>query len=123
MRKRGVLAEAAKDPALHTQIAQRRGAVVGKLFLRHAVAHGSPGRAIRDQEELIGFSKQSNLGRRFEHAATRSDRCGADKLELGSFLTNAVEKKEAHPLFHADAARVKAAVANDLRSAPVRTFV
>src|SRR5882672_8667272 len=115
MGKRRVLAKAAKDSALDAEIAKRRGAVSRKLALRHTVAHRGPGGAIGNNRNVVGALHQSNLSRRFEHATTGGDGSGADKFELGSFLTNAVVQEKAHALFYPDAAGSNASVPNNLR--------
>src|SRR5229473_607905 len=123
VRKRGVLAKAAKDLALHPKITKRRGAVAGEFLLRHALAHRRPGRAIRDDREVVCFLHQSDLSLRFEHATTGGDRSRADKLEPGRCLANAIVEKKAHPLLDTDPPRTNAAIADDLRDAKIRALV
>src|SRR5260370_35974367 len=122
MGKRRVLAKAAKDSALDPEIPKRPGAVSRKLALRHAIPHRGPCGTIGNNRDVVGALHQSNLSRRFEHATTGSYGGGADKLELGSFLANAVVQEKAHPLFYPDAAGSNASVTNNLRESTIRTL-
>src|SRR6266542_1388810 len=123
MRKRGVPPKTAKDSALNTEVAKCRYTVGGKLALWHAVAHRGPGSAISDQGDVVRALHQGDLRGRLEHSTTGSDWRGTDKLELRHLAANAIEEKEAHAFFHADAARANPAIADDLRDAEIRTLI
>src|SRR5260370_29058513 len=105
VRKRGVLAKAAKDLALHAEIAKRGRTIAGEFLLRHAFAHGGPGRAIGNDGEVVRLLHQRDLSRRFVHATAGGYRSRADKLQLRGSLADAVVKKKAHALFDADPSR------------------
>src|SRR5260370_12367954 len=120
MGKRRVVAKAAKDSALHPEIPKRLGAVSRKLALRHAIPHLGPCGTIGNNRDVVGALHQSNLSRRFEHATTGSYGGGADKLELGSFLANAVVQEKAHPLFYPHAPGSNASASTTLPDSTIR---
>ena len=55
MRKRGVLAKADKDAALHAKIVEGGGAVAGEFLLSHLFVHRGPGRAVSNDRDVVGF--------------------------------------------------------------------
>ena len=109
MRKRGVLAKADEDSALHAEIAKCRRAVTGKFLLRHAFASGGPRRAVRDDREVVGLLHQREFRRRLVHSTARRNWCRADVLDLRRSLANTIVKEKPHALFYADSPRSHAA--------------
>src|SRR5205807_10003504 len=119
MRKRCVLAEAAKYSAFDAKVMQCRGTIGGEFLLRHSIAHRGPGGAIRNQQDVIRSLQQGNLRRRFEHATAGGNRRGANEFQSRRRLPNSVVEKEAHALFNSDSATANSTIAKDFSDASI----
>ncbi len=100
MGKGSPFSELRTNAALHTQRFVHCCTVGSKFLLRHSLPQQGQAHLVRLDGDIHGPLHQRNLRGRLDGSTGNRHRVGADELQVRRFLSDPIEKEEAHTLLH-----------------------